>query len=168
MAYIYHPKLGRVGIIANPSSVLPDLTHVVDVLAAPFSGVDVVGVFGPEHGFRGAAQAGHAGSTTVDPQTNLSVYNIYGLAPKNMTALFTQVGVETIVFDVQDVGARFYTFVWTMWDALVAAAASPTVTKFVVLDRPNPIGGVVIEGPVLEMEFASFIGRLPIALRHGS
>lgn len=84
-----------------------------------------------------------------------------------MATLFNTVGVDTLLFDVQDVGARFYTFVWTLWDALVAAASSTSIKKVIVLDRPNPINGVAVEGPVLEMGFASFIGRLPIALRHG-
>lgn len=155
----------QVGIITNPTGVLPNLESDVDVLATLRPDVDVVAIFGPEHGFRGTAQAGGSEGSFQDPATDIPVYDLYGKSPREIATLFQSAGVDVVLFDIQDVGARFYTYVWTMSDAMEAAAV--TGTGFVVLDRPNPVGGFAVEGPVLDPAYSSFVGRYPIAQRHG-
>lgn len=152
-----------VGVISNPTGVLPDLSHMVDLMH--FSGkVDVVAVFGPEHGFRGTSQAGEGEDYFLDPKTGIPVYNAYNDKDR-MGELLAETGVETLVFDIQDVGSRFYTYIWTMYLALEAAAGLGI--RFVVLDRPNPVSGAEASGPVLHPEHATFVGLKPIAQRHG-
>ena len=154
----------RVGAIANPTSVTTSLIHEVDVMHAS-PDVDLVAVFGPEHGFRGTAQAGGSEGDSIDPRTGLPVYDLYAKSWQDMTAIFDKAGVQTVMFDIQDVGARFYTYIWTMYDAMTAAAA--TARRFVVLDRPNPIGGVRVAGPRLEPRLETGVGKAPIAQQHG-
>ncbi|MGH3425592.1 MAG: exo-beta-N-acetylmuramidase NamZ family protein, partial [Nocardioidaceae bacterium] len=154
----------RVGIITNPTGILPDLSHEVDVMAGD-DGIDLVAVFGPEHGFRGTGQAGDSSGSYTDPRTGLPVYDTYGKTPAEIAAYFDDAGVDAVMFDIQDVGARFYTYIWTMYDSMCAAARSGT--RFVVLDRPNPITGDDAYGPVLHEEYATFVGRKPIAQQHG-
>ncbi|UQX00437.1 DUF1343 domain-containing protein [Streptomyces sp. RerS4] len=154
----------RVGVVTNPTGITADARHLVDVLHAD-ERVDLVAVFGPEHGFRGTAQAGGSEGAARDPATGLPVYDTYGASGQKLADLFTAAGIDTVVFDIQDVGARFYTYVWTLYDCMRAAAlADKTV---VVLDRPNPVGGRRAAGPVLRPAYASFVGREPIALAHG-
>lgn len=154
----------RVGLITNPTGVLPDLTHDLDALIR--AGVQVVAAFGPEHGVRGSLQAGVKQSgIEIDPDTGIPFYPLYGKDREQIAAAFRESGNDLILFDIQDVGTRFYTYIWTMSDSLEAAALAGI--PVVVLDRPNPIGGVAVGGPVLEARFASFVGRYPIALRHG-
>lgn len=153
----------RVGVIANPTSVLPDLSHEVDRMHAS-ANVDIVAVFGPEHGFRGVSQAGEGEDFFLDPKTGIPVYNAYNDKDR-MAELFAETGVETLVFDIQDVGSRFYTYIWTMYLAL--EAAGQLGLRFVVLDRPNPVTGREASGPVLHPEHATFVGLKPIAQRHG-
>jgi uncharacterized protein YbbC (DUF1343 family) len=153
----------KVGMVANPTAVIRDLSHEVDVMHAS-SGVDLVAVFGPEHGFRGSAQAGGSEGSSKDPRTGIPVYDAYAKTPDQIAADFTKSGVDTVVFDIQDVGARFYTYVWTMFDCMRAAIQAGK--RFVVLDRPNPLGGVEATGPVLHTEYASGVGREPIAQQH--
>ena len=150
----------RVGVVSNPTGVLRDGTHVVDSMVA--AGVRPVAVFGPEHGFRGTAQAGGSEGDYLDPRTQLPVYDTYGASAATVAAQFRKAGVDTVVFDIADVGARFYTYIWTMHTAMSAAAG----LDFVVLDRPNPIGGAV-RGPRLDRAYASGVGREPIAQQHG-
>ena len=133
----------RVGVVTNPTGILQDLTHVVDAMVG--SGrVDVVAVFGPEHGFRGTAQAGDSEGNHRDPRTGVMVYDAYGATAEKLAGFYREARVETVVFDIQDVGARFYTYIWTMYAAMQAAVA--TGARFVVLDRPNPVGGAA-RGP---------------------
>ncbi|MFI8387453.1 exo-beta-N-acetylmuramidase NamZ domain-containing protein [Streptomyces sp. NPDC085540] len=154
----------KVGVVTNPTGITADARHLVDVLHAD-ARVDLVAVFGPEHGFRGTAQAGGSEGASRDPATGLAVYDTYGKSGQNLADVFTAAGIDTVVFDIQDVGARFYTYIWTLYDCMRAAAlAGKTV---VVLDRPNPVGGRRAAGPVLERPYASFVGREPIALAHG-
>jgi uncharacterized protein YbbC (DUF1343 family) len=127
--------------------------------------VELVAVFGPEHGFRGTAQAGGSEGDSIDPRTGLPVYDLYAKSWQDMTAIFDKAGVQTVMFDIQDVGARFYTYIWTMYDAMTAAAA--TGRRFVVLDRPNPIGGVHVAGPLLEPRLETGVGKAPIVQQHG-
>ncbi|MFF7615959.1 exo-beta-N-acetylmuramidase NamZ family protein [Streptomyces lavendulae] len=154
----------RVGVVTNPTGITADARHLVDVLHAD-PRVDLVAVFGPEHGFRGSAQAGGSEGTGRDPATGLPVYDTYDTGGQRLADLFTAAGVDTVVFDIQDVGARFYTYVWTLYDCMRAAALAGKAV--VVLDRPNPVGGRRAAGPVLERPYASFVGREPIALAHG-
>ncbi|MGO1974016.1 MAG: exo-beta-N-acetylmuramidase NamZ family protein [Propionibacteriaceae bacterium] len=153
----------KVGIITNPTGVLEDFTNIVDDMVA--KGIDVGGVFGPEHGFRGTAQAGEAEETFVDERTGVTVYDAYGANVDTMAGLFTEAGVDTIVFDIRDVGVRFYTYIWTMWTAMQAASQVGGL-RFVVLDRPNPLGGRA-RGPVLKEGFTSGVGQLEISQQHG-
>lgn len=153
----------RVGIVTNPTGVLTSLRNIVDEMHAS-GAVDIVGVFGPEHGFRGTAQAGEAEETFIDPRTGITVYDAYGADADSMTAMVTEAGVETLVFDIQDVGARFYTYIWTMYTAMRAALR--TGSRFVVLDRPNPIGGTA-RGPMMTTEYTSGVGAKEIVQAHG-
>ena len=153
----------KVGIVTNPTGVLPDLTHEVDVMAAS-SDVDLVAVFGPEHGFRGTAQAGGGEGTYVDERTGLTVWDTYLKSGAALADIVQRSGVDTMVFDIQDAGARFYTYIWTMYDCMIAAAE--TGKRFVVLDRPNPTTGRVARGPVLDIAFATFVGRREICQQH--
>jgi uncharacterized protein YbbC (DUF1343 family) len=154
----------RVGVATNPTGVTRDVRHIVDVMHADRR-VDLVAVFGPEHGFRGTAQAGGSEGRYDDPATGLPVYDTYLKSGRALADVFTASGVDTVVFDIQDVGARFYTYIWTLYDCMEAAALAGK--RFVVLDRPNPVTGRRAQGPVLHREFASFVGRQPIAQAHG-
>jgi uncharacterized protein YbbC (DUF1343 family) len=127
--------------------------------------VNLVAVFGPEHGFRGTAQAGGSEGFSEDPATGLPVYDTYLKSGRPLADAFTASGVDTVVFDIQDAGARFYTYIWTLYDCMEAARLAGK--RFVVLDRPNPISGRSAEGPVMHPEFASFVGRREISQQHG-
>lgn len=127
--------------------------------------VNLVAVFGPEHGFRGTAQAGGSEGRYDDPATGLPVYDTYLKSGQALADIFTASGVDTVVFDIQDVGARFYTYIWTLYDCMEAARLAGK--RFVVLDRPNPVTGRAALGPVLHKEFATFVGRQPISQAHG-
>lgn len=152
----------KVGVVSNPTGVLEDTGHIVDSMVA--HKVDVVGVFGPEHGFRGSAQAGESEPEFKDPRTGLTVYDAYGADAAEMATLFRKAGADTIVFDIQDVGVRFYTYIWTMYHAMVGARAAGAA--FVVLDRPNPLGRRA-DGPLMTEEFTSGVGLKPIIQQHG-
>ncbi|MBT2423511.1 DUF1343 domain-containing protein [Streptomyces sp. ISL-22] len=154
----------RVGIVTNPTGVTRDVRHIVDVMHAD-KRVNLGAVFGPEHGFRGTAQAGGSEGRYDDPATGLPVYDTYLKSGRPLADIFTASGVDTVVFDIQDVGARFYTYIWTLYDCMEAAQLAGK--RFVVLDRPNPVTGRAAQGPVLHKEFATFIGRQPIAQAHG-
>ncbi|MFF5362404.1 exo-beta-N-acetylmuramidase NamZ domain-containing protein [Streptomyces scabiei] len=154
----------KVGIVTNPTGVTRDAHHIVDVMHAD-DRVDLRAVFGPEHGFRGTAQAGGSEGRYDDPATGLPVFDTYLKSGRPLADVFTASGVDTIVFDIQDVGARFYTYIWTLYDCMEAARLAGK--RFVVLDRPNPVTGRSAQGPVLHKEFATFVGRQPIAQAHG-
>lgn len=153
----------KVGVITNPTGVLTDFTSIVDDMVA--KDVDLRAVFGPEHGFRGTAQAGEAEDTFTDPRTGVTVYDAYGATVSKLAGFFTTSGVDTVVFDIRDVGVRFYTYIWTMWTAMQAASQVGGV-RFVVLDRPNPLGGRA-RGPVLQQGYTSGVGLLEISQQHG-
>ncbi len=152
----------HVGLITNPTGVDRELVSDVDLLAHT-PGVHLVALFGPEHGIRGAHQAGASVGAQRDPVTGLPVYSLYGKTRQPTPAMLK--GVDVLVFDVQAVGARFYTYLYTMADAMKSAAAAHI--PIIVLDRPNPIGGTKVQGPVLDPKFASFVGEYPIPLRYG-
>ncbi|WP_159766461.1 exo-beta-N-acetylmuramidase NamZ family protein [Streptomyces sp. HM190] len=154
----------RIGVVTNPTGVTRDARHIVDVMHAD-DRVDLTAVFGPEHGFRGTAQAGGSEGRQDDPATGLPVFDTYQKSGRALADVFTASGVDTVVFDIQDVGARFYTYIWTLYDCMEAARLAGK--RFVVLDRPNPVTGRSAQGPVLHKEFATFVGRQPISQAHG-
>lgn len=149
----------RVGVIANHSSLING-EHIVDIMLK--ENIRVVRVFGPEHGFRGQAGAGEHIGDSKDPKTGLPVVSLYG---KNKKPLPEQIAdIDIMVFDIQDVGARFYTYISTMSLAMEACAEADI--PFLVLDRPNP-NGHYVDGPVLEKNFSSFVGMHPVPIVHG-
>ena len=177
----------RVGLITNPTGVDRAGVSIIERLRA-VPEVNLVALYGPEHGVRGNAQAGEFVDFFQDEQLGLPVFSLYGQALKLPTDPLVDIdatmrefdtqpagktvehamlrGVDVLVFDLQDVGTRVYTYVATMAYAMQAAAESGI--PFVVLDRPNPIGGVAMEGPILEYPaHSSFIGLYPVPLRHG-
>jgi uncharacterized protein YbbC (DUF1343 family) len=152
----------RVGIIANHTSYNSEGKYIVDVFRA-IEGVHVVALFSPEHGLRGSEEAGAKIGNGTDPVTGLPVHSLYGKINKPTPQMLAD--VDVLVFDIQDVGARFYTYLYTM--SLAMEAAAENHKRFVVLDRPDPINGVQLEGPVLEPKFATFVGLYPIPVRCG-
>jgi uncharacterized protein YbbC (DUF1343 family) len=140
-----------------------DYRHLVDLMHD--SGrVDIAAVFGPEHGFRGSAQAGGSEGTGVDARTGLTVYDAYGATQQRWTELYATAGVDTVVFDIQDAGARFYTYIWTLYDSMVAAARAGR--RYLVLDRPNPVGGTAY-GPMMTAPYTTGVGKKEIVQQHG-
>ncbi|MEU0215757.1 DUF1343 domain-containing protein [Streptomyces sp. NPDC006265] len=154
----------KVGIVTNPTGITGDARHIVDIMHAD-ARVGLTAVFGPEHGFRGTAQAGGSEDRYDDPATGLPVYDTYLKSGRALADIFTAADVDTVVFDIQDVGARFYTYIWTLYDCMEAAQLAGK--RFVVLDRPNPVTGRAALGPVLHKEFATFVGRQPVSQAHG-
>ncbi|NHA67878.1 exo-beta-N-acetylmuramidase NamZ family protein [Phycicoccus flavus] len=153
----------KVGVVTNPTGILQNLHSVVDEMVAS-GAVDVRGVFGPEHGFRGTAQAGDSEGTSTDERTGVTVYDAYGASVATFESMMRDAGVDTVVFDIQDVGARFYTYIWTMYTAMRAAVRAGAA--FVVLDRPNPVGGTA-RGPMMTPEYTSGVGAKEIVQAHG-
>jgi uncharacterized protein YbbC (DUF1343 family) len=155
----------RVGAICNPTAVDARMRHLVDLLAgAP--GVTVAALFGPEHGIRADAQDMIGVGADRDSRTGAPVFSLYGAGIESLSPRPEQLeGLDVLVFDVQDVGSRYYTFAATMLYAMRAATRAGL--DFVVLDRPNPIGGIQIEGPSVDAGFHSFVGAYPLPIRHG-
>lgn len=154
----------RIGLLTNFTGVMPDLSRNIDGFIA--AGVPLVALYGPEHGIAGAAQAGRHVAGGPDERTGLPVAETYLAADEQLDAMLLEPHIDNLVFDMQDVGVRFYTYVWSMFDAMRSAAR--TGVRFTVLDRPNPLGGAVASGPRLSgPEFASFVGRADIPVRHG-
>jgi uncharacterized protein YbbC (DUF1343 family) len=155
----------RVGLIANPTAVDAELRHAVDVLDAGPE-VDLIALFGPEHGLRGDAQDMIGVTDARDARTGLPVWSLYGHDAASLAPTPQMLdGIDVLVYDVQDVGSRYYTFVWTMVLAMRAAAAAKVA--FVVLDRPNPIGGALVEGGAIAPGYDSFVGLVSCPNRHG-
>ncbi len=151
---------GKCGLITNHTGVLRDLSSSVDMLKDKCS---LVALFGPEHGVRGNVQAGESVVSYTDEKTGLPVYSLFGEdITESENAL---ISLDTVIFDIQDVGARFYTYAYTMTDTMKICAEHGV--KVVVLDRPNPLGGMKAEGTVLERQFSSFVGRFPTPTRCG-
>lgn len=155
--------VGPIGLVTNFTAVTPELGRDLDALLA--AGLPITTVFTPEHGMTGSAQAGESEPGGRDAATGLSVVDTYLAGPEQLDAMITDACVDTLLFDLQDLGVRFYTYIWTMHDTLVAAAR--TGVRYVVLDRPNPLGGERTSGPVLQPGFESFVGRAPLPARHG-
>ncbi len=157
-----HLKPLSLGLIIHPASVTREFQLSVDALLQ--EGFSIKALFGPQHGARGEKQdnmieSGHY----ADPYTGLPVHSLYSNVRKPTPEMLS--GLDAIVFDLQDVGVRVYTFIWTMLLAMEACAEIGI--RFIVLDRPNPIGGIQREGTVLRKDFESFVGLHPIPLRHG-
>lgn len=150
-----------VGLIANHTAVASG-RHLADLLHEAES-VELAALFGPEHGLRGEAAAGEEVDDGIDDATGAPVYSLYGDTRRPTEEMLG--GIDALVFDIQDVGARFYTYISTMGLAMQSAAEEGI--PFYVLDRPNPLGGEVMEGFVLDTTFTSFVGRYPIPQRHG-
>ncbi len=152
----------RVGLITNQSGRDREGRSDIDLLAhAP--GVKLVALFAPEHGIRGTAEAGTKIASDTDAATGVPIYSLYGAVHAPTPAMLDS--VDVLLYDIQDAGARFYTYVWTM--ALSADAAGRAHVPFVVLDRPDPIRGDRVEGGVLDTAYRSFVGQYPVALRYG-
>jgi len=152
----------RVGLITNLSGVNSKLESTIDVINS-FSGVTLTCLFGPEHGIRGSVYAGEKVKTMLDERTGIPVYSLYGNIKAPDAAMMKR--LDVLVFDIQDIGSRTYTYVWTMTECM--KAAKKYNKTFVVLDRPNPINGLVVEGNTVEKGFESSIGRYPVAYCHG-
>ncbi len=155
-------KGARVGLIANPTAVTRDLTHAALHLKE-LRGANLVALFGLEHGVFANAQDLEEVGDARDPKTKLRVHSLYG-STRIPTAGMLK-GIDVLVFDVQDVGSRYYTFIYTMLYAMRACAAHGV--RLMVLDRPNPIGGERVQGNLLDPRFLSFVGMHPLAVRHG-
>jgi len=149
----------NIGIVANPASTVGNV-NVVDTLIA--SGVKIVKIFSPEHGFRGYSEAGKTIENFTDPVTGLVVISLYG--KKKKPSVSDLEGIDLMIFDIQDVGVRFFTYISTL--TLVMEACAGSKIPLIVLDRPNP-NGFYIDGPVLEKEFASFVGMHPVPVVYG-
>jgi len=152
----------RVGLITNPTGVTSDLRATIDVLNEATQ-VELVALFGPEHGVRGEAHAGAHVEDARDAITGLPIRSLYGKHRKPTPEMLTD--LDVLVFDIQDIGSRSYTYISTMAVAMEAAAENHL--PFVVLDRPNPLTGRRIEGRPLDLRYRSFVGRLPIPYVHG-
>lgn len=157
----YLPLLAgkKVGLLVNQTSRVGE-QHLVDFLLQ--QQVQVVGIFAPEHGFRGDADAGAKVEDSRDARTGLPIWSMYGASKKPDLSLLQQ--LDVVIFDIQDVGVRYYTYISSMHYMMEAAAAAGVA--MLVLDRPNP-NGAYLDGPVLELKFQSFVGMHPIPLLHG-
>ncbi|MDX1994285.1 MAG: DUF1343 domain-containing protein [bacterium] len=159
----YKPLHGlKVGLLTNPSAVDQQLESAYSILCSE-PNVKVTALFSPEHGLGGVAAAGEHVQSGIDPVTGLPIHSLYGNTLKPTAEMLK--GIDVIVCDVQDVGARYFTYVWTI-SYILEAAGEHDVTV-VLLDRPNPLGGKTIEGPCIEPDFLSFVGRCPVPVRHG-
>lgn len=152
----------RVGLITNPTGVDSQLKSTVDILNEA-SGVKLVALYGPEHGVRGDVYAGDKIETTIDKQTGIPVYSLYGKTRKANSEMLK--GIDVLVYDIQDIGCRSYTYISTMGLAMEAAAENNI--EFVVLDRPNPVGGLKVEGNLAEDKFISFVSQFKIPYIYG-
>ena len=150
----------RVGMVVNHTSIVGERqTHLLDTLLQ--QGIDVVRVFAPEHGFRGNADAGETVRNGKDLRTGIPIVSLYGCNKKPTAAQLTD--IDVILFDIQDVGARFYTYISTMYYVMEACAEYKK--EMIILDRPNPCD--YVEGPILKPAYRSFVGMLPIPVLHG-
>ncbi|MBD3226341.1 MAG: DUF1343 domain-containing protein [Caldithrix sp.] len=155
-------KEKRIGLLTNPSGVNSNLQSSADLFYL-HKGIQLKALFAPEHGIRGAEYAGDNIKDQIDPHTNLPVYSLYGDHRKPTAEMIE--GLDAIIVDIQDIGVRGYTYIYTM--AKVMEAAAEFDKEVIVLDRPNPIGGIRVEGNLVEEPFYSFVGLYPIPYRHG-
>jgi len=151
----------KVGLVTNQTGRVSSGEYLLDALLA--HRVRVTALFGPEHGIRGSGPAGEAVSDTIDGKTNIPVFSLYGRVRKPTPAMLRD--VDLLLFDIQDVGARFYTYLSTM--GLCMEAAAEKGIPIIVLDRPNPLGGMLTDGPVLPDSLRSFVGKFPVPVIYG-
>lgn len=152
----------RVGLITNPTGVDNDLVSTVDILAGA-ADVELMGLYGPEHGVRGDIHAGDHVANAIDEKTGIPVYSIYGKTRKPTPEMLKD--IDVLVYDIQDNGCRSYTFISSM--GLAMEACAELGKEFVVLDRPNPVGGNIIEGNLVEDDCVSFVSQFPIPYLYG-
>ncbi len=156
----------RIGVLCNQASIARDFRHVIEILLPLHRSGELTlgGVFGPQHGLFGHTQDNMIEwSGGRDERTGLSVFSLYGEHRKPTPEMLS--GLDVLVIDLPDIGARYYTFIWTMFLCIEACVAAGI--PLMILDRPNPIGGMAVEGPVLDPAFASFVGLFPLPIRHG-
>lgn len=152
----------RVGLITNHTGRDRTGRSTIDLIHEA-QGVQLSALFSPEHGIRGEAEAGERVDSGRDEKTGLPIHSLYG---KNLAPTPEMLeGLDALVFDIQDIGTRYYTYIWTM--ALALQAAGEAGLEFVVLDRPNPLGGLLVQGNVLDSAYSSFVGLYPVPMRHG-
>ncbi len=152
----------RIGLVTNMTGVNKNLVPSID-LFNEHPDINLAALYSPEHGIRGDAKEGEKVESSIDPSTNLPVYSLYGETRKPNKEMLDL--VDVVVFDLQDIGSRYYTYIYTM--AYVMEACAEQGKHFVVLDRPNPISGDRMEGNLVEADVRSFVGLLPIPNRHG-
>jgi uncharacterized protein YbbC (DUF1343 family) len=152
----------RIGLVTNISGVNSSLAPTID-LFHEHPDIRLTALYGPEHGIRGDAKEGEEVGNTTDPYTGHPVYSLYGDTKKPTKDMLAE--VDVVFLDLQDIGSRYYTYIYTM--AFVMEACGEQGKRFVVLDRPNPISGSVMEGNLIEPAITSFVGRFPIPNRHG-
>ena len=153
----------RVGVLANPASVDHEFRHIADLLAAS-PDFKLTAIFGPQHGFRSDLQDNMIETPHVkDPKHGVPIFSLYSETREPTPEMLDL--IDVLVIDIQDVGARIYTFIYTMANCMRACARAGV--PVIVCDRPNPIGGIAVEGPMLEPGYESFVGQYPIPMRHG-
>lgn len=152
----------RIGLVTNQTGITRELISNIDALTSA-KGVNLVALFAPEHGLKGCEQAGESIGSYKDPKTGIKLYSLYGETRKPTPQMLEN--IDLLLFDIQDIGARFYTYISTLKNVLEGTAESGV--KVLVLDRPNPITGYKVEGAVLDTAFSSFVGIAPIPIRHG-
>ncbi len=152
----------RVGLVTNPTGITSNFISTVDVLAKA-KNMQLVALFGPEHGVRGDVTAGGKVDNFTDPATGLPVYSLYGKTRKPTPEMLK--GIDVLVYDIQDIGSRSYTYINTL--AYVMEAAAENNIEVVVLDRPDPLNGNRVEGNILDLKFRSFVGQYPIPYVYG-
>lgn len=159
----FEPLTGkRVGLITNPTGVDKNLKSTVDILAEA-DNFELIALYGPEHGVRGNYSAGDLVGNDYDPKTGIPMFSLYGSTRKPTPDMLED--IDILIYDIQDIGSRSYTYISTMGLAMEAAAENDI--EFMVLDRPNPLGGYKFEGPLVEEGFESFVSQFPIPYVHG-
>jgi len=157
-SHIFQGK--RLGLISAPTGVDKNLKSTIDILNEKF---DLRALYSPEHGIRGNLQAGAVVDTYIDESTGITVYSLYGKNKKPSPEILKD--IDVLILDIQDIGSRYYTYLYTMSYCMESCAENGKT--FVVLDRPNVVGGEVVEGNILDMNFKSFVGMKPITPRYG-
>lgn len=155
-------KNRKIGVITNHSAYLSNGIHLADALYES-KDIKIVAFFGPEHGIRGDSPDGIKVSHEEDPKTKIKIYSLYGKTNKPTPEMLE--GIDTLIYDIQDIGARFYTYISTLFLTMEAAAEQDL--EYIILDRPNPITGIRTEGPMLDPNFKSFVGLVSIPVIHG-
>ena len=153
-------KNKRVGLITNPTGVNSELVSTIDILNEK---TNLVALYSPEHGIRGDLQAGVKLDTYVDEETGCTVYSLYGKTRKPTKEMVED--IDVLCFDIQDVGARYYTFIYTL--AYTMMSAKENDLEYIIFDRPNPVGGSIVEGNILDIKYRSFVGYYPMVQRYG-